>query len=156
MPPARSGKDADPSIVLTASAVQRLDLPTVSEARRGLRLPDDHPVIKQPTTSRWKLTKRGFGPWVRVCRTADGTRRQCVQFAVMPWGALDTRSWGMADQLPPAELARLLSPYAARVLTPCGSTAVTGLELMTALRPPTRAVKDPPPASGCTVRCPAR
>ena len=30
-----------------------------------------------------------------------------------------------------------------RVMTPRGSTAVTGLELMTALRPPTRAVQDP-------------
>jgi hypothetical protein len=27
-------------------------------------------------------------------------------------------------------------------MTPCGTTAVTGLELMTALRPPTRAEKD--------------
>ncbi|MGW4881795.1 telomere-associated protein Tap [Streptomyces sp. NPDC004262] len=139
----RSGKDADPLIVLTASAVQRLGLPAELEDRRGLRLPDNHPVLKQLTKAQWKLTKRGFGPWARVYRTADNTRRQCVQFAVAPWGALDTRSWGMADQLPPAELARLLSTYATRVLTPCGSTAVTGLELMTALRPPTRAVKDP-------------
>lgn len=139
----RSGKDADPLIVLTASAVQRLGLPTVLEDRRGLRLPDDHPLIKQLTKSQWKMTKRGFGPWARVYRAADGARRQCVQFAVVPWGALDTRSWGTAGQLEPAELARLLGTYATRVLTPCGSTAVTGLELMTALRPPTRAVKDP-------------
>jgi hypothetical protein len=41
--------------------------------------------------------------------------------------------------LPPAELARLLGTYATRVMTPRGSTAVTGLELMTALHPPTRA-----------------
>ncbi|SMF87428.1 hypothetical protein SAMN02745830_07260 [Streptomyces sp. Amel2xC10] len=32
--------------------------------------------------------------------------------------------------------------YATRVITPRGSTAVSGLELMTALRPPTRAVRD--------------
>ncbi|MFE3032574.1 telomere-associated protein Tap [Streptomyces canus] len=139
----RSGKDADPLIVLTASAVQRLGLPVMLEDRRGLRLPEDHPALKQLAKTQWKLTKRGFGPWARVYRTADGARRQCVQFAVVPWGALDTRSWGTADQLPSAELARLLSTYATRVLTPCGSTAVTGLELMTALRPPTRAVKDP-------------
>lgn len=139
----RSGKDADPLIVLTVSAVQRLGLPAVLEDRRGLRLPDDHPVLRQLAKAQWKLTKRGFGPWARVYRTADSTRRQCVQFAVVPWGALDTRSWGSAHQLQPAELARLLGTYATRVLTPCGSTAVTGLELMTALRPPTRAVKDP-------------
>lgn len=139
----RSGKDADPLIVLTASAAERLGLPAMLEDRRGLRLPDDHKVLKQLTVTKWKLTKRGFGPWARVYRTADGTRRQCVQFAVVPWGALDTRSWGTAHQLEPAELARLLGTYATRVITPCGSTAVTGLELMTALRPPTRAVKDP-------------
>ena len=33
--------------------------------------------------------------------------------------------------------------YATRVITPRGSTAVSGLELMTALRPPTKAVQDP-------------
>lgn len=32
--------------------------------------------------------------------------------------------------------------FASRVLTPRGSTAVTGLVLMAALRPPTRPVKD--------------
>jgi DNA-binding transcriptional regulator YiaG len=139
----RSGKDADPLIVLTASAAQRLGLPPVLEDRRGLRLPDDHPALRQLAAAKWKLTKRGFGPWARVYRTAEGTRRHCVQFAILPWDALDTRAWGPADQLEPAELARLLGIYATRVHTPRGSTAVTGLELMTALRPPTRAVKDP-------------
>ncbi|GAA3311746.1 hypothetical protein GCM10020295_82120 [Streptomyces cinereospinus] len=46
---------------------------------------------------------------------------------------------GEAGQLPPAELARVLGVYASRVMTPRGSTAVTGLELMTALHPATRA-----------------
>ncbi|MEU6324864.1 helix-turn-helix domain-containing protein [Streptomyces sp. NPDC047009] len=139
----RSGKDADPLIVLTASAAECLGLPPVLEDRRGLRLPDDHPALRQLAAENWKLTKRGFGPWARVYRTADGTRRHCVQFAILPWDALDTRAWGPADQLESAELARLLGAYATRVHTPRGSTAVTGLELMTALRPPTRAVKDP-------------
>ncbi|EDY47675.1 conserved hypothetical protein, partial [Streptomyces clavuligerus] len=69
-------------------------------------------------------------------------QRQCVQLAVLPWGALDPRAWGEAASLDAAELARTLTTYATRVLTPRGSTAVSGLELMTALRPPTRAVKD--------------
>jgi hypothetical protein len=46
---------------------------------------------------------------------------------------------GEAGQLPPAELARVLGVYASRVMTPRGSTAVTGLELMTALHPTIRA-----------------
>ena len=138
----RSGKDSDPLIVLTAAAADRLGLPERLEDRRSMRLPEDHKVVKQITKAKWQLTKRGFGPWARIYRPAKGSERQCVQLAVLPWDALDARSWGEADQLPPAELARVLTAYASRVLTPRGSTAVAGLELMTALRPPTRAVKD--------------
>ena len=138
----RSGKDSDPLIVVTAAAAVRLGLPERLEDRRTMRLPEDHKVVKQIGRAKWQLTKRGFGPWARIYRPAKGSERQCVQLAVLPWGALDSRAWGDADQLPPAELARVLTAYAARVLTPRGSTAVAGLELMTALRPPTRAVKD--------------
>ncbi|WP_411137978.1 telomere-associated protein Tap [Streptomyces sp. C10] len=138
----RHGKDADPLIVLTDAAAERLGLPAVLEDRRGLRLAEDHKVVKQLAKAKWKLTKRGFGPWARVYRPAEGGKRQCVQFAILPWGALDTRSWGNTDQLPPSDVAAVLGTYATRVLTPRGSTAVCGLELMSALRPPTRAVKD--------------
>ncbi|MFI0898337.1 telomere-associated protein Tap [Streptomyces sp. NPDC020983] len=137
-----SGKDSDPLVVLTAAAAERLGLPAQLEDRRSMRLPEGHPVVEQIAKAEWKLTRRGFGPWARVYRPAQGDRRRCVQLAVLPWGALDHRAWGGADQLPPAELARVLSVYAARVLTPRGSTAVAGLELMTSLRPPTRAVRD--------------
>ncbi|MFE1176816.1 telomere-associated protein Tap [Streptomyces sp. NPDC058773] len=139
----RHGKDADPLVVITAEAAERLGLPSVLEDRRGLRLPEDHPVVRQLLRAEWRLTRRGFGPWPRVYRPVQGGgERQCVQFAILPWGALDTRSWGESDQLPPAELARVLGSYATRVITPRGSTAVCGLELMTALRPPTRPVRD--------------
>ncbi|MEV7238646.1 helix-turn-helix domain-containing protein [Streptomyces sp. NPDC051020] len=137
-----SGKDADPLIVLTSAAAERLGLPERLEDRRGLRLPEDHKVVKQITRAKWKLTRRGFGPWARIYRPATGGHRQCVQFAVLPWGALDTRSWGHTDQLDPAGIADVLGTYATRVITPCGSTAVSGLETMTALRPPTRAVRN--------------
>lgn len=56
--------------------------------------------------------------------------------------ALDTRAWGDAAELHPAGPVHVLGVFAPRVLTPRGSTAVTGLELMTALRTPTRPVKD--------------
>ncbi|MGX1564247.1 telomere-associated protein Tap [Streptomyces sp. NPDC055506] len=138
----RNGRDADPLIVLTAAAAVKLGLPERLEDRRGLRLAEDHPVVKQLARAKWKLTQRGFGPWARVYRPAQGNQRQCVQLAVLPWDALDERSWpGVAD-LAPADIARVLGVYAQRVLTPRGSTAVSGLELMTALRPPTRAVQD--------------
>ncbi|MFE9769564.1 telomere-associated protein Tap [Streptomyces sp. NPDC005808] len=138
----RNGKDADPLIVLTAEAAARLGLPAVLEDRRGLRLPEDHPVVRQIARAKWQLTRRGFGPWARIYRPAQGGRRQCVQLAVLPWDALDTRAWGSAAQMPPAELAQTLGDYAKRVITPRGSAAVSGLELMTTLRPPTRPVKD--------------
>ncbi|WP_330335576.1 helix-turn-helix domain-containing protein (plasmid) [Streptomyces sp. NBC_00536] len=141
----RNGKDGDPLLVLTPEATEALGLPLTLEDRRGLRLPDNHPVVRQLAKSKWQLTRRGFGPWARVYRPASPTTgRQCVQLAVLPWAALDPRAWGEETaNLPAPELALLLTTYATRVLTPRGSTAVTGLELMTALRPPTRAARNP-------------
>ncbi|WP_326594328.1 telomere-associated protein Tap [Streptomyces sp. NBC_01294] len=141
----RNGKDSDPLVVLTASAAVRLGLPERLEGheqRRSLRLPEDHPVVKQIAKAKWKLTKRGFGPWARIYRPAQAGQRQCVQLAVLSWDALDARAWPGVAGMEPAEVARVLGTYAARVITPRGSTATAGLELMTALRPPTRAVKN--------------
>lgn len=142
------GKPADPLLVLTEAALERYGLPVVltDEERLAGRLPEGHKVIKQLVRADWKLTKRGFGPWARIYRPATGSERACVQLCVPSWQALDTRHWGEAGQLSPAELARLLGTYASRVMTPRGSTAVTGLELMTALHPPTRASE--PDATG--------
>ncbi|MCA1222236.1 telomere-associated protein Tap [Streptomyces sp. 8L] len=142
----RYGKDSDPLIVLTAAAAVKLGLPERLEGheqRRSLRLPEDHPVVKQVTKARWQLTQRGFGPWARIYRKAQGRERQCVQLAVLSWDALDERSWPGVAEMAPADIARVLGVYAMRVITPRGSTAVSGLELMTAMRPPTKAVQDP-------------
>ncbi|MEU0213479.1 telomere-associated protein Tap [Streptomyces canus] len=142
----RNGKDSDPLIVLTAAAAVKLGLPERLEGheqRRSLRLAEDHPVVKQVVKAKWRLTQRGFGPWARIYRKVQGRERQCVQLAVLSWDALDERSWPGVTEMEPADIARVLGVYAQRVLTPRGSTAVSGLELMTALRPPTRAVQDP-------------
>ncbi|MEV2211400.1 helix-turn-helix transcriptional regulator [Streptomyces sp. NPDC050997] len=135
------GKDADPLLVLTEAACERYGLPIAltDEERLAGRIPEGHKVIKQLARADWQLTKRGFGPWARIYRPAQGSERSCVQLCIPSWQALDTRHWGEAGQFPPAELAQLLGTYASRVMTPRGSTAVTGLELMTALHPPTRA-----------------
>ncbi|MEG9551665.1 helix-turn-helix domain-containing protein [Streptomyces baarnensis] len=138
------GRPADPLLVLTEAALERYGLPaglTAQEKDAG-RIPEGHKVIKQLNRADWKLTKRGFGPWARIYRPAKGSERQCVQLCIPSWNALDPRFWGAAAQLPPAELARVLGTFAMRVMTPRGSTAVTGLELMTALHPPTHAVRD--------------
>ncbi|MET9190295.1 telomere-associated protein Tap [Streptomyces tendae] len=142
------GKDADPLLVLTEAALERYGLPTTLTEKERLagRIPEGHKVVKQLARAEWKLTKRGFGPWARIYRPATGSERACVQLCIPSWNALDARHWGEAGQLPPAELARVLGVYASRVMTPRGSTAVTGLELMTALHPPTRASE--PDASG--------
>jgi DNA-binding transcriptional regulator YiaG len=142
----RHGKDSDPLIVLTAAAAVKLGLPERLEGheqRRSLRLPEDHPVVKQVVKAKWRLTQRGFGPWARIYRKAQGRERQCVQLAILSWDALDERSWPGVAEMEPADVARVLGVYATRVITPRGSTAVSGLELMTALRPPTRAAQDP-------------
>ncbi|NUV35182.1 MULTISPECIES: telomere-associated protein Tap [unclassified Streptomyces] len=138
------GKPADPLLVLTEAALERYGLPATltDEQRLAGRLPENHKAVKGLTRADWKLTKRGFGPWARIYRPAKGGDRQCVQLCVPSWHALDSRHWGYAAQLPPSELARVLGVYASRVMTPRGSTAVTGLELMTALHPPTHAVRD--------------
>jgi transcriptional regulator with XRE-family HTH domain len=137
----RNGQDADPLIVLTEAACERYGLPVRlgDDERRAGRLPEGHKVIRQLERADWQLTKRGFGPWARIYRPAQGSQRNCVQLCIPGWDALDARHWDDAAQLPPADLARLLGTYATRVMTPRGSTAVTGLELMTALHPPTRA-----------------
>ncbi|MGW5869091.1 telomere-associated protein Tap [Streptomyces sp. NPDC055239] len=145
----RNGRDADPILVLTPSALERYGLPAAlsdQEQRHG-RLADSHKVVKQIAKAGLQLTQRGLGPWARVYREPEGSRRRCVQLCILPWNALDTREWDRRDdpQLPtmhPADLARYLGLYAARVMTPRGTTATTGLELMVALRPPTRAQKD--------------
>jgi transcriptional regulator with XRE-family HTH domain len=142
------GKPADPLLVLTEAALERYGLPSALSEQERLagRIPEGHKVIKQLTRAEWQLTKRGFGPWARIYRPAQGSERACVQLCIPSWDALNTRHWANAGQLPPADLARLLGTYAARVMTPRGSTAVTGLELMTALHPPTRASE--PDATG--------
>ncbi|MFJ3658831.1 telomere-associated protein Tap, partial [Streptomyces nigra] len=136
-----SGKDADPLLVLTEAACERFGLPaSLSESERlAGRLAEGHKVVKQLQRAEWQLTKRGLGPWARIYRPAQGGRRSCVQLCIPSWRALDGRAWGHAAQLEPAELTRVLGVYAQRVMTPVGSPAVTGLQLMTALNPPTRA-----------------
>ncbi|QYX83573.1 telomere-associated protein Tap [Streptomyces akebiae] len=135
------GKDADPLLVLTEAALKRYGLPVAltDEERRAGRIPENHKVVRHLARSEWKLTKRGFGPWARIYRPAQGAERACVQLCIPSWHALDSRHWGQAAQLPAAALAQVLGLYATRVMTPRGSTAVTGLELMTAFHPPTRA-----------------
>ncbi len=94
---------------------ERLEGP---EARRSLWLEESHPVIKQITKAKWKLTQRGFGPWARIYRPAKAGQRQCVQLAILSWDALDSRAWPGVTELEPEEIARVLGVYAHRVITP--------------------------------------
>ncbi|MGA6160502.1 telomere-associated protein Tap [Stenotrophomonas sp. NPDC087984] len=131
-------RPADPLLVLTSSATDYLGLPPLLDDRAHLRLPNDHQVIADLTHDGWKLSRIGFGPWARIYQKPEPKRRRCVQIAVLPWGALTDGGWNTPADLTPSALARWLGTYADRVLTPRGSTAVCGQELMTALRPPTR------------------
>lgn len=133
-----NGFHQDPLLLLTVSAVAHFGLPTDLADQEELRLPADHKIVRSITRAGWELTKSGFGPWPRIFKRLDG-KRHCVQLALIPWRALETRAWGDAAELPAPELARLLGTFANLIITPRGTVAVTAEELMTALRPPTRA-----------------
>ncbi|WP_375920482.1 telomere-associated protein Tap [Streptomyces sp. NPDC056405] len=135
-------RDCDPLIVLTPAASAALHLPVALDDRARLRLADSHPVIIQLRQAGFHLTRRGFGPWPSVFRPVTDNKRASVQLAVTAWGALSQDGWNL-PLLPPTDLARLLGTYTDRLLTPRGSTAVCGEELMTALRPPTRPRRAP-------------
>ncbi|WP_406073051.1 DnaB-like helicase C-terminal domain-containing protein [Streptomyces virginiae] len=146
-----SGRDGDPLIVLTAEAVKALGLPD-REDGEDRALPVDHPVIAELTAHGWEMPQRGkkpwFSAWVRLFqRVASG--RRSVQLAILPWGALTTGGWPLPvdkETRRPAssvaEVVRFLRVYSDRLMTPVSTTAVTGQELMSALRPPTRAWQD--------------
>ncbi len=133
-----NGFDQDPLLVLTEGAVAHFGLPADLADQEELRLPADHKAVKGLIKAGWELTKSGFGPWPRVFKRVDG-KRHCVQLFLTPWGALEDRVWGQAGDLPAGDLARMLGTYARLVITPRGTVAVTGEELMTSLRPPTKA-----------------
>ncbi|WEH37818.1 transcriptional regulator (plasmid) [Streptomyces sp. AM 4-1-1] len=133
-----NGFDQDPLLILTEGAVAHFGLPTDLADQEDLRLPADDRSVKNITKAGWELTKSGFGPWARLFKRLDG-KRHCVQLALVPWGALETRAWGKAGALSAGDLAAMLGTYARLVITPRGTLAVTGDELMTALRPPTKA-----------------
>jgi len=143
----RHGKDGDALVALTDTALAELGLPPVGKdekrdfvPRLG-RLPESHKAVKALAKAGWLLTQRGLGPWARIYRTPEDGKRVCVQLCVPGWGALASGGWAVPDGLAAPDLARLLGTYATRVITPRGTTAVSGLELVTALRPPTMAVR---------------
>lgn len=133
-----NGFDQDPLIILTEGSVAHFGLPTDLADQEDLRLPADHKALKSLTKAGWELTKAGFGPWPRIFKRLDG-KRHCIQLFLTPWGALENRVWGQAGELPAGDLATMLGTYARLVITPRGTVAVTGEELMTSLRPPTKA-----------------
>ncbi|MFI9332646.1 telomere-associated protein Tap [Kitasatospora sp. NPDC052868] len=143
----RHGKDGDALVVLTDAALAELGLPPMGRdekkdfVQRLGQLAKTHKTVKALEKAGWQLTQRGLGPWARIYRTPEDGKRQCVQLCIPGWGALASGGWSIPDGLDAPGLARLLGTYAKRVITPRGSTASSGLELVTALRPPTMAVR---------------
>ncbi|MFI9630059.1 hypothetical protein [Streptomyces sp. NPDC052042] len=142
----RHGKDGDALVVLTGTALAELGLPPMGGdekkdfvQRLGL-LPKTHKAVKQIEKARRLLTQRGLDPWARTYHTPKDGKRQCLQLCIPTWGALSSGGWKIPDGLNAPGLARLLGTYATRMLTPHGSTAVSGLEPVATLRPPTRAL----------------
>lgn len=137
-----NGFDQDPVLMLTAAAAEFLGLPPGLDDRVGLRLPAKHPVVKAIAKDGWEMTDRGVGPWARIFQRVPKGRR-CVQFAVRPWEALHERGgWKGIEEFTPEQLADFLGLYAERIITPRGTLGVSGIALITALRPTSQAVKD--------------
>ncbi|WP_158239583.1 type II toxin-antitoxin system prevent-host-death family antitoxin [Streptomyces carminius] len=147
------GRDGDPLVVLMPEAAERLGLPA-REDPAFRALPADHPVLADLAAHGWEVPQRGgrpwFSAWVRVFQRVERGRRS-VQLAVLPWGALSpSLGWPLPvdkDTKRPlsttAEVVAFLNAYSRRVMTPVSSSAATGQELMVALRPPTRAWREP-------------
>lgn len=145
------GRDGDPLVVLMPGAAERLGLPATQDPEHRA-LPVDHPILADLAAHGWQVPQRGgrpwFSAWPRIYQRVERGRRS-VQLAVTSWGALSTGGWPLpvdpATKLPTSsvpEVVAFLAAYAQRVRTPVSSTASTGLELMTATRPPTRAWRD--------------
>ncbi|MCX5426123.1 transcriptional regulator [Streptomyces sp. NBC_00078] len=127
------GEDVGPLLVLTESAVEALGLPTEMDDRKRLRVPDDHPAVKELDEAGWTLSRAGLGPWTFLFKG-----RTEVHVAVIPWGAFDEQMRWAVPTDDPGALAYTLGLYAERVVSPVGSTAGCSLALMTAVRPPSR------------------
>ncbi|MCY1649246.1 transcriptional regulator [Streptomyces sp. SL203] len=127
------GEDVGPLLVLTESAVEALGLPTGMDDRKRLRVPDDHPAVKELDEAGWTLSRAGLGPWTFLFKG-----RTEVHVAVIPWGAFDEQMRWAVPTDDPGALAYTLGLYAERVVSPVGSTAGCSLALMTAVRPPSR------------------
>ncbi|MEU6467443.1 transcriptional regulator [Streptomyces sp. NPDC046976] len=139
-PLSQYGEDAGALLVLTEGAGEALGLPARLDDRKRLRVPDDHPAVKAVEEGGWKLSRAGLSPWSFLYRG-----RVEVSVATIPWGAFaDHLRWGGVEDVAadPYALAYVLGQYAERVITPTGSTAACSLALMTAVRPPTRLVRD--------------
>jgi hypothetical protein len=100
--PSGPGKDADPLLVRTEAACERCGLPLTRTEKERLagRLPEGHKVIRQLARAEWKLTKRGFGPWARICRPAQGSQRARVQLCIPSRHALGTPPLGRGRAAP--------------------------------------------------------
>ncbi|MFI9005486.1 telomere-associated protein Tap [Streptomyces sp. NPDC053541] len=138
-PLSQYGESSGPLLVLTEGAVEALGLPARLDDRKRLRVPDDHPAVKAVAEGGWTLSRAGLSPWSFLYRG-----RVEVHVASVPWGAFsDHLRWGgVGEVTDPGALAYVLGQYAERVITPSGSTAACSLALMTAVRPPTRVVRD--------------
>ncbi|MGN9821884.1 telomere-associated protein Tap [Streptomyces sp. SD11] len=139
-PLSQFGENSGPLLVLAESAVEFLGLPVRLDDRKRLRVSDDHPAVKAVEEGGWKLSRAGLSPWSFLFKN-----RTEVHIASVPWGAFaDHLRWGGIEDVAadPGALAYVLGLYSDRVITPSGSTAACSLALMTAVRPPTRLVRD--------------
>ncbi len=137
----RNGKDSDPLIVLTAARreARAAGAPGGPARPAPARGPPGRQADPQGEVAAHAARVRPVG-----ADLPQGHREPApVRAARGPaLGRPQLRDWPGVSDMEPADIARVLGIYAQRVITPRGNPAVNGLELMTALRPPTRPVRD--------------
>ncbi|MFJ2809310.1 hypothetical protein [Kitasatospora sp. NPDC087271] len=141
------GKDGDALVIISDADLAELGLPPMGRDEKKEfvqclgQLPKGHKAVKALERAGWLLTQRGLGPWARVYRTPEDGKRVCVQLCIPAWGALASGGWQIPDDPPLRTWTAFSAPTPPAPSPPRGSTAVSGLEIVTALRPPTRAVR---------------
>lgn len=100
--------DVEDGQTLWTSPPERYGLPATlsDDERRAGRLADGHKAVRQLTRADRKLTRRGFGPWARTYRSAEGAKRSCVQLRIPG----STAAPGTTDDARVRDITQALTP----------------------------------------------
>ncbi|MGW7574671.1 helix-turn-helix domain-containing protein [Streptomyces sp. NPDC054765] len=126
---------AGPLLVLTPSALARLDLPATVPSGPQRHPRSDHPLLRQIRAVGWQTDPGGLGSWMRLHPSTGDPACDSIHLAITDWGALHHDTWNMPTDLDASQLANLLGQYTSLLRTPLGEPGACGHQLMSDLRP---------------------